>query len=289
MSSKNSLPWDLEHAMTAFQVNPNWYDEYWLHDTNDLTGPQVRRRPDGSIDVDFYFGWAKRERLLAIKHAFFALLAMPIRFFRLAKAAHQRPMSALGQERTFYAPSHLATKNRAQKSGGPKSSVQPSCFASEQRRSLMSFRIRGLEAHQFDHLFALSDIELAAQGAVRRIADGPRPCRISLTDAKPGDELILVNYEHHAVASPYRMRFAIYIRRGEETFDAVGEVPEQLRKRTLAVRGFDASGMMTGWEIVEGTDVEAAIERQFANVAADYLHIHFAAPGCYAARVDRAG
>jgi hypothetical protein len=62
------------------------------------------------------------------------------------------------------------------------------------------------------------------------------------------------------------MRFAIYIRRGEETFDAIGEVPEQLRKRTLAVRGFDASGMMTGWEIVEGTNVEAAIERQFAKV-----------------------
>ena len=75
------------------------------------------------------------------------------------------------------------------------------------------------------------------------------------------------------------MRFAIFIRRGKETFDAVGEVPEQLRKRTLAVRGFDASGMMTGWEIVEGADVETAIERQFANVAAEYLHIHFAAPG----------
>jgi Protein of unknown function (DUF1203) len=38
---------------------------------------------------------------------------------------------------------------------------------------------------------------------------------------------------------------------------------------------------------VEGTHVEEAIERQFANAAADYLHIHFAAPGCYAARVDR--
>jgi hypothetical protein len=131
--------------------------------------------------------------------------------------------------------------------------------------------------------------ELSHPRAVRRIADGPRPCRISLSDAKPGDELILVNYEHHAVSSPYRMRFAIYIRRGEETFDAIGEVPEQLRKRTLAVRGFDASGMMTGWEIVEGTNVEAAIERQFANVEAEYLHIHFAAPGCYAARVDRSG
>jgi hypothetical protein len=153
----------------------------------------------------------------------------------------------------------------------------------------MNFRIRGLEARQFDHLFALSDAQLAAHGAVRRIADGPRPCRISLTDAKSGDELILLNYEHHAVASPYRMRFAIYIRCGEETFDAVCEVPDQLRKRTLAVRGFDASGMMTGWEIVEGVDVEAAIEHQFASAEAEYLHIHFAAPGCYAALVDRVG
>jgi hypothetical protein len=73
----------------------------------------------------------------------------------------------------------------------------------------MNFRIRGLDARQFDHLFALSDAELAAHGAIRRIADGPRPCRISLSDAEPGDELILVNYEHHSVSSPYRMRFAI--------------------------------------------------------------------------------
>ena len=85
----------------------------------------------------------------------------------------------------------------------------------------MSFRIRGLEAGQFSHLFALPDAELAAHGAVRKIADGPSPCRISLTDATPGDELVLVNYEHHAVPSPYRMRFAIYVRQGEETFDSV--------------------------------------------------------------------
>jgi hypothetical protein len=72
----------------------------------------------------------------------------------------------------------------------------------------VNFRIRGLLAGQFSDLFALPDAELAAQGAVRKIADGPCPCRISLTDATPGDEVMLVNYEHHAVASPYRMRFA---------------------------------------------------------------------------------
>jgi len=152
----------------------------------------------------------------------------------------------------------------------------------------MHFRIRGLPAEQFAPLFALSDEQLKERGAVRRIADGPRPCRISLTDAKPGDELILVNYEHHAVASPYRMRFAIYVRAGEQTFDAVDAVPEQLRTRTLAVRSFDGDAMMIGWEVIEGTKLKQAIARQFADPRAAYLHVHFAAPGCYAARVDRA-
>ena len=151
----------------------------------------------------------------------------------------------------------------------------------------MHFRIKGLPAEPFAPLFAMPDWGLEKHGAVRTIADGPRPCRISLTDAKAGDELILVNYEHHAVASPYRMRFAIYVRAGEERFDAVDTVPEQLRKRTLAVRGFDAGGMMTGWELIEGVKLEEAIERQFANPRASYLHVHFAAPGCYAARVER--
>jgi len=152
----------------------------------------------------------------------------------------------------------------------------------------MHFRIRGLAAEQFAPLFALSDGELAAHGAVRQIADGPRPCRISLTDAEAGDELILVNYEHHAVASPYRMRFAIYVRKGEETFDAVDVVPEQLRKRTLAVRSFDADAMMVDRELAEGTNLESAIERLFADPRAAYLHVHFAAAGCYAACVERA-
>jgi len=152
----------------------------------------------------------------------------------------------------------------------------------------MTFRIRGLDAGQFFHLFALSDAELAAQGAMRKTADGPSPCRVSLTDATPGDEVILVNYEHHAVESPYRMRFAIYVREGEATFDAVNAVPDQLRRRTLAVRGFDENGMMTGWELIEGIWLEEAIERHFADPRARYLHVHFAAPGCYAAKVERA-
>ncbi len=155
----------------------------------------------------------------------------------------------------------------------------------------MSFRITGLPSEQFTHLFALSDEELALQGAVRRIADSRTPgypCRVSLTDSREGDELLLVNYEHHPVHSPYRMRFAIYVRKGEDTYDAVDQVPEQLRMRKLALRSFDRDAMMLGWELVDGREVEPAIERLFADPEAVYLHAHFAAPGCYAARIERA-
>jgi hypothetical protein len=155
----------------------------------------------------------------------------------------------------------------------------------------MSFRITGLPAETFAPLFALSDDELATRGAVRRIEEAREPgfpCRVSLTDSRPGDELILVNYEHHPVASPYRMRFAVYVRPGEKTYDRVDEVPEQLRTRALAVRGFDDDAMMVGWEIVDGGNLETAIDHLFANPDAAYLHVHYAAPGCYAARIDRA-
>ena len=152
----------------------------------------------------------------------------------------------------------------------------------------MSFRIQGLPAETFTHLFAMSDEQLATHGAVRRVADSGSPCRVSLTDATPGEEVILVNYEHHAVDSPYRMRFAIFVRAGESRFDQTDMVPEQLRKRLLAVRAFDAQGMMLAFEVVKGAEVEPVIERLLANDRAAYLHIHFAAPGCYAAKVVRA-
>ena len=70
----------------------------------------------------------------------------------------------------------------------------------------MSFRIQGLPADRFERLFKIFDEELAKHGALRRIADSRDPgypCRVSRADSKPADELILVNYEHLPVDSPY--------------------------------------------------------------------------------------
>ena len=83
-------------------------------------------------------------------------------------------------------------------------------------------------------------------------------------------------------------RFAIYVRKGERTYERIDEVPEQLRKRMLAVRSFDRNGMMVKCELVDGPILEGAIDRLLADPSAEYLHVHFAAPGCYAARIERA-
>ena len=153
----------------------------------------------------------------------------------------------------------------------------------------MSFRVTGLPAEPFQPLFAMSDVELAQRQARRLTADGPGyPCRVSLTDAAPGDQLILLNYQHQDADTPFRASHAIYVRPGEARFDAVAEIPTQLRKRLLSLRAFDRAGMMLEADVADGIAVEPVIARMFYNDKVAYLHLHYARQGCYAARVDRA-
>jgi hypothetical protein len=155
----------------------------------------------------------------------------------------------------------------------------------------MPLRILGLEPAPFAPLFDLDDAQHAARLARRVVADAQPgyPCRVSLADAAPGEELVLAHYEHQPASSPFRASHAVYVRRAAgERYDRVGEVPAALRSRLLSLRAFDASGMLVAADVVEGTDVERLAEQLLADLRASYLHAHFARPGCYAARIERA-
>jgi hypothetical protein len=155
----------------------------------------------------------------------------------------------------------------------------------------MSFRIEGLPVAPFTPLFGMSEPELAARGVIRRVADQPVgfPCRVSLRDGTPGETVLLLNYEHLAVATPYRSRHAIYVRENAQEYrPEVNEIPEVLARRLLSVRSFDASGMMVDADVVAGTNAAHVIEQQLADPTVAYLHLHNAKMGCYAARVVRA-
>ncbi len=156
----------------------------------------------------------------------------------------------------------------------------------------MSFAITGLPIEEFRPLFGLADAALAARGIIRRTADRKPgfPCRITLEDAEPGETLLLLNYESHKTATPYRSAFAIYVRESAAapaTF--IDELPPVMAKRPIALRIFGADGMLIGADLGrDGAETAAKIEAIFADKNAAYIHAHNAMHGCFAAAVSRA-
>lgn len=154
----------------------------------------------------------------------------------------------------------------------------------------MNFRIQGLSNEWFQALFTMSDAELQALGAKRCIADAPHaaPCRVSMVDAEVGEELILTSYAHQPAQSPYRASGPVYVRRDAgRTFAADNVVPDCVRRRLLSVRAYDGQDLIVEADVAEGSELETAIDRFFANPAVAYLHVHYARRGCYACRIDR--
>lgn len=155
----------------------------------------------------------------------------------------------------------------------------------------MTFQVIALDAALFRELYGLDEATLASRGVSRHVVDATPgfPCRVSLADAEPGETVLLLSYLHQPAHTPYRSRHAIFIREGADTArPAANEVPVVLRVRTLSVRGFDDQGLMRNADVTDGRDLEAVIDRLFADEQVSYLHVHNAGRGCYAARIDRA-
>ncbi len=154
----------------------------------------------------------------------------------------------------------------------------------------MSYRIEGINANTFSHLFNLPDDQLAQANAIRCIADAENafPCRVSLRDAAIGESILLINYQHQPAHNAYQSSHAIYINE-KASAPAVfeNEIPQQMKRRLLSLRAFDQSDMMLDADVVEGANAESTIQQFFTSAQAAYLHIHYAKRGCFAARVER--
>ncbi len=154
----------------------------------------------------------------------------------------------------------------------------------------MTYRIVGLARKEFEHFFAMDVAELAKHNAVRvtATADKGFPCRVSLDDAKAGEELILLNYFSHDVATPYRSAYAIYVRENAEDIGAiVDSTPPVFEGRPIALRAFDVDGMLRDAALALPGEADDKIRTLFANPQIAYLHGHNAAHGCFSARVER--
>jgi len=154
----------------------------------------------------------------------------------------------------------------------------------------MDFRIKGLPANEFTHLAGLGEDRLSELGVQRvRIAEPhSAPDRVSLRDAEPGEQLILVNHVSQPLASPFRASHAIYVRKGaERSAPLVDAVSDYLDRRTLSLRGFDASGRIAAAVLAAPGGADAAIRELLSNGEVAEIHAHSAAYGCFLARIER--
>lgn len=155
----------------------------------------------------------------------------------------------------------------------------------------MTYSIEGLSPDAFAPLFAMDDAALAAINARRVTASADRgfPCRISLEDAKAGEELILLHHISHDVATPYRSAYAIYVRPGVAATRWHDAVPPVFEGRPLALRAFDAGGTLQTARLAAPGEADGAIRDLFADADVAYIDAHNAAHGCFAARIERDG
>ncbi|MCC7506873.1 MAG: DUF1203 domain-containing protein [Saprospiraceae bacterium] len=156
---------------------------------------------------------------------------------------------------------------------------------------MSDFQISALPAGAFEDFFAKTDAELAQLGARRVLADKKPgcPCRVSLSDAEPGEELLLLHYLHHDTGSPYQASGPVFVRKNASTArPGVNEIPPFLLHRLLSVRGYDEGGMMVSALVCEGVELASRLHELFANRKIAYIHVHNAKPGCFNCAVYRA-
>ena len=154
----------------------------------------------------------------------------------------------------------------------------------------MTYRVRGIDPAQFESRFAMDEPALAAALSQRLTAsaDGRYPCRVSLEDAAPGEALLLTSFTNHAVDTPYRNTFAIYVRKGAiEPAEFVDRVPPVLQGRPIALRGYTARGTLHRAALALADDVDASVRGLLADGRIAYIDAHNAAHGCFAARIER--
>ncbi|KAI1422561.1 hypothetical protein F5Y12DRAFT_717257 [Xylaria sp. FL1777] len=129
--------------------------------------------------------------------------------------------------------------------------------------------------------------------AILKATDGSAPCRRCLQDSQVGDEMLLLSYDPFLGSSPYQSASPIFVHSKPACELAAvqpsgGPVPEQLQKRLLSVRAYDGKHVLRDAEVVDGDRLPETCERLLGDgTPAEYCHVHFAAPGCFAVRIEK--
>ncbi|KKB03140.1 DUF1203 domain-containing protein [Pantoea anthophila] len=154
----------------------------------------------------------------------------------------------------------------------------------------MNYRISGLKAEPFTHLYGQSESYLKKHNAIRQTVEcyPGYPDRISLCDIPVGETALLINHIYQPADSPYFGTHAIYIWEGcTRQGIYLNELPEVMRNRALSLRAYDEKHFLQLADIMEGKGAEDLIAQFFNDPQVSYIQIHNAKRGCYSCCAER--
>lgn len=116
------------------------------------------------------------------------------------------------------------------------------------------------------------------------------PCRRCLQDGIVGEKFHLLSYNPFAPSadsSPYKNDSPIFVHAHDCKPFSGSEIQEQQLKRLLSVRAYDKNHMMQDKAVLQGTELAEKAKMMLADSKTEYLHVHNAAPGCFAVKIER--
>jgi hypothetical protein len=122
-------------------------------------------------------------------------------------------------------------------------------------------------------------------------SSGMAPCRFTLTDHPAGSAMRLLNWAVPRPAGIYALASPIFLSiEAGQAWDAPGEVPPVVAARQVALRAYDAAGMMVyaaNRLVLDGGHADA-IAAVLARPEVAFINCHTALAGCYLCRFEPA-
>jgi hypothetical protein len=115
----------------------------------------------------------------------------------------------------------------------------------------------------------------------------PVPCRFTLRQMPPGEELILMSYSPFHTEHPYKETGPIFIcASGDTGYTDIHRWPPEIDPRQRVFRAYNAAEEIADAEV--GTDdPDSLIARLFSNPLVDCIHVRALTYGCFTFKITR--
>jgi len=108
------------------------------------------------------------------------------------------------------------------------------------------------------------------------------PCRLSLEDARKGEEVYLFSHSPFTGANAYRETGPVFIRKNAVPAAlGVNELPEIALARSIVVRAYNSAGTMLAATPVETAEISATIQDLLDDESVECVHLRATASGCF--------